>query len=1767
MSRLLSNLVSRIYRSRRPAGGKQQPLSPRTARSGDPRHSVPVRLEELETREMPSGFWTLLANNAPATISTMMLLPDGTVMAQQGGSATSGSLATKNWFQLTPQGFTGNYINGTWSTLHAMNLERLYYASNVLSNDKVFVMGGEYSGPSTTKNFTNTGEIYDSVANTWSNVANFPQGLFGDDPSMVLPDGRILTGGGSYSPSPGADFTWIYNPSTNAWAQAATKIRRVVGGSTSYDSSDEEGWVKLSDGSILNYDLWTSISTGAFHAERYIPSTNQWVDASNVNALNPPSLMSSDAVGDEMGPGFLLPDGRAFYLGGNGHTAYYSLATNSWTAGPNIPSGLGADDAPGAMMPNGHILFGADTPLFHGPTSIFEFDPSTNTYSNVTPGGFALGNPSYHTRMLMLPSGQVLLSNDASNQLDVFTSNEAPSPAWRPSISSISRSGGTVTLTGAQLNGISEGAAYGDDAEMSSNYPLVEVTAPFIGNFYDRTSNWSSTGVAEGGTPESVQFSLGTGIDVLLHASGAGISSPTALAIEMSPSFNNVTLRVDPGNPADLEILSGGSFFDDVPFSSFSNIMVTCDSSADTLTVDYSSGNPIPGGGLNYSFGSGVDTLNVNDQTTSSNQTWTLGANSVQRSGSGPITFNGGINFVNVNGGTGNNTYNVNGTEPGWATAINANGTDVVNIGNGTLAGIQGSLAVENEPRHNTINIFDQNDSTAHTATIDTVARSGDTSLGRLQGVGASPITWDYFDTTAVNINFGSGTSIVNVLGTGVTTNLFNNGAATINVGNAGSVAGIVGTLNLENEPTQDAVNIFDQNDTTAHTATIDTVTRSGDTSLGRLTGIGAAPITWDYFDTFSGVNVNFGSGTSVVNVLGTGVTTTLFNNAFATINVGSGNSVAGIVGTLNLENEPSGDIVNINDQSDATAHAATIDTVTRSGDTSLGRLQGIGAAPITWDYFDTSAVNVNFGTGASVVNVLGTGVTTNLFNSAFATVNVGNAGSVAGIGGALNLENEPSADVVNINDVNDATFRTATVDTVTRSGDTSLGRLSGINGPITWDYFDTSSVHITFGSGGVTLTVLGTGVPTTVDGVAASVNTLVGADVNTTWNITGANAGNFSNANAAATFTDFRNLTGGAANDTFNFSNGASVSGTVNGGGGANTLNEAAYTTPVTVNLAASTATGVGGTFAGLQNFIGGSASNTLVGPNANTTWNITANNAGNLTGGISFTAFQNLTGGSAADTFVFADGAGVSGNIDGGGGTNMLDYLAYTTGVTVDLAAGTATGVGGSVANIQQLRGGAGNDTLNGNAAGTTTFFASPGNDTVTGAGGTNTLVGPNAANTWNITGSNAGTLVFGASTTTFSGVQILTGGSAADNFVFSDAAGVTGNIDGAGGANTLDYTAYTTGVTVNLGANTATGVGGAIANLQTFIGGSGANTLVGPNTDTTWNITGTNAGTMTGGISFTAFQNLTGGSGADNFVVSDGAGVSGTIDGGGGSNTLNEAAYSTAVTVDLQANTATGLGVGFANIQSFVGGSGANTLVGPNTDTTWNITGSNAGNLTGGISFTAFQNLTGGSGADAFVVSDGAGVSGTIDGGGGANTLNFAAYSTTVVVDLQTNTGTGVGGSVLNIKNVTGGTGGGAGIYNILVGNGGNVLTGGNGRRNLLIAGGLASTLLGGNDDDILIGGTTAYDTEAGLVSLNAIMTYWSGTADNYATRVNNVTNGIGVPLLDATKVTNNGGGNTLTGHNGGVGELNLYYGLAPASESTDFDSTLGEVFINC
>jgi hypothetical protein len=411
-----------------------------------------------ETLSAATGTWTPLTHSEPVS-GTALLLTDGSVMVMQ----SNGTLC----YRLTPDA-SGSYVNGTWTQLASMNDSRLYFFSVVLTDGRVLVGGGEYgSGGSAV-------EMYDPAANTWTRITNWPGGDIGDSTAKVLPDGRVMV-------LPRFGGSWFYNPTTNVWTAGTGK-----GG------NDEQGVTQLADGSFLV--PWDGSS------QKYVPSTDQWVAA----ATPPNGLIGA---GSEIGPSVLLYDGRVFCLGANGNTDIYTESANpaapgTFVAGPSIPGGLMCDDAPGAVMPNGHVLFVADVGNFGTPSAIFEYDPVANNYTNV---GGPSGNPAYVYRMLMLPTGQVWVDIGYTSQ--IYTPVGAPAAAWQPTISSITQnSDGSFKITGTQLNGLTEGAYYGDDAQMSSNYPIVRLVSG--GNvYYAKSFGFSTMGVATGSATVSANFS------------------------------------------------------------------------------------------------------------------------------------------------------------------------------------------------------------------------------------------------------------------------------------------------------------------------------------------------------------------------------------------------------------------------------------------------------------------------------------------------------------------------------------------------------------------------------------------------------------------------------------------------------------------------------------------------------------------------------------------------------------------------------------------------------------------------------------------------------------------------------------------------------------------------------------------------------------------------------------------------------------------------------------------------------------------------------------------------------------------------------------------------------------------------------------------------------------------------------------------------------------------------------------------------------------
>jgi hypothetical protein len=446
---------------------------------------------------LAQGTWTALSSQAPnKNYGVMLLLTDGRVLVKSDWDAPFSFSCTcpgdpgNTWNMLTPDSH-GSYINGTWTTVAPMADTRVFFASQVLRDGRVYVAGGEYGSGGT------KAEIYNPLTNVWTPVSVLAGDTIFDGNSQLLPDGRVLQAI-AYNP---VNRTCIFDPATNTFSHGPT----VIG------MHSESAWLLLKDNSILFADRVGGTS------ERYIPATGNWIyDAS-------PALPLYDWAAAETGSAQLLPDGRGVFFGGSGNVLYYSptgtSAPGAWTAGPHMPASLGAPDGPSAMMANGKILCSlSDTNLaatwFLAPTYFYEFDYLLGTWTQLHApiGGDTLNGPSAGNDMLILPDASVLFSNAGSTQYYVYTPSGSLLPSGKPTVDTVIKISCTKYMASGKLfNGISQGACYNDELQNPTNYPLVRLTHG-ANVYYARSYNWNSTGVMRGSAADTTYFDLPTGL-------------------------------------------------------------------------------------------------------------------------------------------------------------------------------------------------------------------------------------------------------------------------------------------------------------------------------------------------------------------------------------------------------------------------------------------------------------------------------------------------------------------------------------------------------------------------------------------------------------------------------------------------------------------------------------------------------------------------------------------------------------------------------------------------------------------------------------------------------------------------------------------------------------------------------------------------------------------------------------------------------------------------------------------------------------------------------------------------------------------------------------------------------------------------------------------------------------------------------------------------------------------------------------------------------
>jgi hypothetical protein len=440
-----------------------------------------------------------------------MLLTDGSVLA-----IDSGCDATGKWYRLLPDS-TGSYINGSWvsgGTLPA-GYNPTYFASAVLPSGNVIIMGGEYNACNGA--FTTQGAMYYPKSNRWITVPA-PAGwsTIGDAQSVVLPNGKFM----------------LANCCTadEAIATVGATITWTPTGAGKADINDEEGWLLLPSGNILTVDANNNNVT---HSEIYNSKTGTWSSAgSTIVQLDDTNTKTNS---HELGPMVLRPDGTVIAAGATINNAIYTVSTGKWKAAPKFGGALDVADGPAALLPNGNVLFDASPGVYNLGTKFFEWDGSA--FHSVPGPPNAAADSSYYGNMVVLPTGQILFS-DFSTDVEVYTPTGSACAGCAPTVTSVAS---TLThgsannlIHGKQFNGLSQGAAYGDDSQNSTNFPLVRITDALGKVVYCKTHNFSTMGVATGSKIVTAQFDIPASISLgsaTLEVVANGIASDSVAVI------------------------------------------------------------------------------------------------------------------------------------------------------------------------------------------------------------------------------------------------------------------------------------------------------------------------------------------------------------------------------------------------------------------------------------------------------------------------------------------------------------------------------------------------------------------------------------------------------------------------------------------------------------------------------------------------------------------------------------------------------------------------------------------------------------------------------------------------------------------------------------------------------------------------------------------------------------------------------------------------------------------------------------------------------------------------------------------------------------------------------------------------------------------------------------------------------------------------------------------------------------------------------------
>ena len=264
-----------------------------------------------------------------------------------------------------------------------------------------------------------------------------------------------------------------------------------------------------------------------------------------------------DVPDAEMGPAVLQYSGILMQFGGNGNNIQYNPGTNTWLSAPSFPKTTAGQidvaDGGAVLLPNGNILVDAGVGYYDSSAMFFIWNGTTLTPTNGSPDAASV--PGGYGNFLLLPSGQVLYT-DLSSNVYIYDGGGSPNPAWAPAITSVPQQlhvGESYTISGTQFNGLSQGAAFGDDQQSNTNYPIVRITIKKTGHvYYTREYNPSTMAICTGSQIVSTHFSVPTNTELgaaTIQVVTNGIAS-VPVAVTIQPQLEPYAVLLYPGQGA-----------------------------------------------------------------------------------------------------------------------------------------------------------------------------------------------------------------------------------------------------------------------------------------------------------------------------------------------------------------------------------------------------------------------------------------------------------------------------------------------------------------------------------------------------------------------------------------------------------------------------------------------------------------------------------------------------------------------------------------------------------------------------------------------------------------------------------------------------------------------------------------------------------------------------------------------------------------------------------------------------------------------------------------------------------------------------------------------------------------------------------------------------------------------------------------------------------------------------------------------------------------